>query len=179
MDITQSYFEFLGLPVSYQLDQQALSGRARELQKTLHPDRFAHLSDHERRLSIQYTAYLNEAVATLKNPLLRAQYLLQLEGVDTFSESRVQLDPMFLMQQMELREAVESVPQAADPEAELERLLETVELEMRELRKEFESLYQQGTAAASEAAAVSVRKMQFIDKLGRELEALEDQLFDE
>ena len=179
MDITQSYFEFLGLPVSYQLDQQALSERARELQKTLHPDRFSHLSDRERRLSVQYTAYLNEAVATLKNPLTRAQYLLQLEGVDTFSESRVQLDPMFLLQQMELREAVESIPDADDPEAEIEEQLQVVEQQMQELRQQFATFCVQNSPSALEAAAACVRKMQFIDKLGREIELLEDQLFDD
>lgn len=179
MDITQNYFEFLGLPVAYQLDQQALSERSRELQKTLHPDRFAHLSDRERRLSVQYTAYLNEAVATLKHPLSRAQYLLHLEGVDTFSESSVQLDPMFLMQQMELRESVESVRDAADPEAEIDQLQSEVEAQMRELRGQFEGFYEQATPSALEAAATVVRKMQFIDKLGREVEALEDQLFDD
>lgn len=179
MDITQNYFEFLGLPVAYQLDQQTLSERSRELQKTLHPDRFAHLSDRERRLSVQYTAYLNEAVATLKQPLSRAQYLLHLQGVDTFSESSVQLDPMFLMQQMELRESVESVRDAADPEAELDQLRSEVEAQMRDLREQFEGYYQQATPSALEAAATVVRKMQFIDKLGREVDVLEDQLFDD
>lgn len=179
MDITQNYFEFLALPVTYQLDLQALSERSRELQKTLHPDRFSHLSDRERRLSVQYTAYLNEAVATLKNPLSRAQYLLKLEGIDTFSESQVQLDPMFLMQQMELRESLEDIASASDPDAAIERLRQTVEQEMKSLREQFDSYYQQSTPSAHEAAAVCVRKMQFIDKLGREIEVLEDQLFDE
>ncbi|WP_299198995.1 Fe-S protein assembly co-chaperone HscB [uncultured Amphritea sp.] len=179
MDITQNYFEFLALPVTYQLDLQALAERSRELQKTLHPDRFSHLSDRERRLSVQYTAYLNEAVSTLKNPLSRAQYLLKLEGIDTFSETQVQLDPMFLMQQMELRESLEEVAGSSDPGAEIEALQVTVDREMKSLRDEFDSYYKQSTPTALEAAAVSVRKMQFIDKLGREIEALEDQLFDE
>ncbi|MBN0989149.1 Fe-S protein assembly co-chaperone HscB [Amphritea pacifica] len=179
MDITQNYFEFLALPVTYQLDLQALSERSRELQKTLHPDRFSHLSDRERRLSVQYTAYLNEAVSTLKNPLSRAQYLLKLKGFDTFSESQRQLDPMFLMQQMELRESLAEISATADPEAELDALRATVEQELRSLREQFDKYYQQSTPSSFEAAAVCVRKMQFFDKLGREIEALEDQLFDE
>ena len=179
MDISQNYFEFLALPVTYQLDLQALSERSRELQKTLHPDRFSHLSDRERRLSVQYTAYLNEAVSTLKNPLSRAQYLLKLEGLDTFSETQQQLDPMFLMQQMELRESLEEVAGAADPEAELEMLRVALGQELSSLRGQFDTYYQQSTPSAFEAAAVCVRKMQFFDKLGREIEALEDQLFDE
>ncbi|MBR9866904.1 MAG: Fe-S protein assembly co-chaperone HscB [Oceanospirillales bacterium] len=179
MDISQNYFEFLALPVTYQLDLQALAERSRELQKTLHPDRFSHLSDRERRLSVQYTAYLNEAVSTLKKPLSRAQYLLKLEGLDTFSETQQQLAPMFLMQQMELRESLEDVVGATDSEAELEALRMAVERELLSLREQFDAYYQQSTPSAFEAAAVCVRKMQFFDKLGREIEALEDQLFDE
>jgi len=179
MDIKQNYFEFLGLPEVYPLDQQALSERTRELQKKLHPDKFSHLSDRERRLSVQYTAYLNEAVSTLKSPLSRAQYLLHLKGVDTFSESSVQLDPMFLMQQMEWREELESVRDEADPDEALEALQAIVDDQLAELRQRFQTAYESGGETDLEAAAMSVRKMQFIDKLGREIEALEDQLFDE
>ena len=177
MDIKQNYFEFLGLPEVYTLDQQALAERSRELQKTLHPDKFSHLSDRERRLSVQYTAYLNEATATLKSPLQRGQYLLYLKGIDTFSESSVQLDPMFLMQQMELRETLESVRDEADPDAALERLQGVVDAELAELRRDFKDQYEVGDKASLEAAAMAVRKMQFIDKLGREIDALEDQLY--
>ncbi len=175
MDIKQNYFEFLGLPKSYQLDKQALSERTRELQKTLHPDKFAHLADHERRLSVQYTAYLNEAVATLKSPLNRAQYLLSLRGEDTYSESSVQLDPMFLMQQMELREAVEDMTDADDPDTAVEEMYAEVTEQKQKFQSEFQTLYDQ---ADYPAAAMTVRKMQFIDKLERDIEALEDKLYD-
>lgn len=175
MDIKQNYFEFLGLPESYQLDLQVLSERTRELQKTLHPDKFAHLADHERRLSVQYTAYLNEAVATLKSPLLRSQYLLSLRGEDTYAESSVQLDPMFLMQQMELREAVEDIADADDPDTAVEEMYAEVAEQQQVLREEFQTLYDQ---ADYPAAAMSVRKMQFIHKLERDVEALEDKLYD-
>lgn len=175
MNIKQNYFEFLGLPEAFQLDQQALSEQSRELQKTLHPDKFAHLPDHERRLSVQYTAYLNEAVATLKSPLKRAQYLLFLKGEDTYAESSVQLDPMFLMEQMELREAVEDIADADDPESAVEDMYAQVAEQQQELRAEFQNNYDQ---ADYPAAAMTVRKMQFIHKLERDVEALEDKLYD-
>lgn len=178
MDIKQNYFEFLGLPEAYELDLQALAERSRELQKTLHPDRFSHLSDRERRLSVQYTAYLNEAIATLKSPLRRCQYLLLLKGVDTISESSVALDPVFLMEQMELREELESVRDGADSEVVLERLQGVVDAELVELRRVFKVQFEAGDQSSLEAAAMTVRKMQFIDKLGREIDALEDQLYD-
>lgn len=56
MDMTRNHFELLGFEPTWEVDQALLSERYRELQKQWHPDRFAHLSDRERRLAVQYTA---------------------------------------------------------------------------------------------------------------------------
>ncbi len=175
MDIKKSYFEFIGLPVSYHIDLNRLSEQARELQKTLHPDRYAHLSDQEQRRAVQYMAHLNEGVATLKSPLRRAQYLLTLQGIDTHNESSTPIDPIFLMQQMELREQLEAVSSATDPFAELDALTAAVESELQTLRSDFA---QQFEAKQLDQATATVRKMQFIEKLVSEIERLEDRLDD-
>lgn len=175
MDISRNYFELFALPVSFQIDLTLLSSHYLELQKKLHPDRHAHLSDRERRLSEQYTAFLNEALTTLKAPLLRAQYLLKLQGLDVEGESSVTIDSMFLMQQMELRERLEEIPGQVEPFDELDELLEEVGRALSELRRDFAGQYvQQGY----EDAAASVRKMQFLEKLIIEIESLEDRLDD-
>jgi len=176
MDITRNYFEFLGLSVGFDIDQAQLSERYRALQQQLHPDRHAHQSDREQRLAVQYTTYLNEALATLKSPLKRAQYLLSLRGIDTLADTRTQLDPLFLMEQMELRERVAEAPDHTDPEAELEALDAQVECALKQLQVEFAAAW--GTQALAEAEQL-VRKMQFMVKLQSEVEALEERLFDD
>ncbi|WP_432696506.1 Fe-S protein assembly co-chaperone HscB [Marinobacterium sp. YM272] len=175
MDMTRNYFELFDLQPGFDLDLGVLSERYRELQKQWHPDRFAHLSERERRLSVQYTAHLNEAFQSLKSPLRRAQYLLLLAGRDTHGESSSQLDPMFLMEQMELRERLSEVADQDDPESELEQLQQEAEQASRDLRAEFVKLYQSDDLDAAEQV---VRKMQFAAKLESEIEALEDRLFD-
>lgn len=175
IDIKQNYFELLALPVSFQVDGALLSARYRELQKVLHPDRFAHLSERERRLSEQYTAFLNEAQTTLKTPLKRAQYLLYLQGMDTLSETSVTMESAFLMRQMMLREELEEAGSAVDPESALGSLSEEVSAELRGQRQQFEMQY---LANEFESAAGTVRKMQFLEKLVLEIEALEDELLD-
>ncbi len=176
MDITRNYFEFLGLPVGFEVDQSQLSERYRSLQQQLHPDRHSHQSDREQRLAVQYTTYLNEALATLKSPLKRAQYLLSLQGIDTLSDSRNQLDPMFLMEQMELRERVAEAPDHDDPEAEMESLERQVEQSLKQLQADFAKAWAEGSLELAEQV---VRKMQFMVKLQSEVEALEDKLFDD
>ena len=173
MDINKNYFEFIGLPVSFHVDQSVLADRCRELQKTLHPDRYAHLSDGEQRMAVQYMSFLNEGIATLRTPLLRAQYLLSLQDIDTEHESSTPIAPMFLMQQMELRERLEDIPDHEDPYAELEDLHGEVEDMLKALREQFAQYYQEG---ALNAATESVRKMQFLEKLVVEIERLEDRL---
>ena len=106
MELTQNHFELFGLPVAFDVDAQQLAERYRELQRILHPDRYANASDRERRLSIQHAAQVNEAFQTLKSSLRRARYLLQLKGVEFDDEKETHLDPAFLMEQMELREAL-------------------------------------------------------------------------
>lgn len=176
MDITRNYFEFLGLPVDFEIDQAELSSRYRELQKQLHPDRHSHQSDREQLLAVQYTAYLNEAFATLKSHLRRAQYLLFLNGIDTQHDSRVQLDPVFLMEQMELRERVAEATSLSDPEAELDQLVALVTGELRALEAAFVRAWKE---QALEQAELLVRKMQFMVKLQTEVETLEDRLFED
>lgn len=172
MDINKNYFDFIGLPISFHIDQSLLADRSLELQKTLHPDRFAHQTEREQRLAVQYMAYLNEGIATLKAPLPRAQYLLHLKGIDTISESSTAVEPMFLMQQMELRERLEEIPELEEPYDELESLLEEVDDLLAQLRERFAQCYESDL----ESATAVVRKMQFLEKLVTEIERLEDRL---
>lgn len=173
MDISKNYFEFIGLPVSYHIDQSELADRARELQKKLHPDRYAHLSEQEQRVAVQYMAYLNEGIATLKAPLKRAQYLLLLNDVDTISEGSTQIEPMFLLQQMEMREKLEDAIDADDPFDVLEELNDEVTQLLQQFRTQFADLFGQDDF---NGAASVVRKMQFLEKLILEIERLEDKL---
>ena len=53
----------------------------------MHPDRFAHAGDAERRASLQWTTRVNEAYRTLKDPVQRAKHLLELHGVDVAFET--------------------------------------------------------------------------------------------
>lgn len=77
------------------------------MQRTLHPDRFVAYGDRARMLSLQHATALNDAVRVVRDPLRRADYLLTLAGRDvTAEEGSIKLDPMFLMEVIELREAI-------------------------------------------------------------------------
>lgn len=174
MKLQQNHFEIFGLPQVYEVDRQALTRRYRELQQEFHPDRFAAKSEREQMLSMQYAAQINEANNTLKDPVARAQYLLQLAGVEINPEHTT-ADGEFLMQQMILRERLEEVRDAADPEAELGELGSDAAEMFRSQEQAFSASLKNQVLDAAKAALL---KMQFLAKLRRQIEALEEELLD-
>lgn len=104
-------FELFGFAPALDIDEALLAERFERLRAQFHPDRFALASALERRLAVQRAADINDAHATLVDPVARARHLLELRGVDLDDASTVQ-DPAFLMQQMELREAADEAKDA-------------------------------------------------------------------
>jgi molecular chaperone HscB len=103
----RDHFNRLGLPVAFDVDKAELDQRYFNLQRRLHPDRFATKSAKEKALSQQQATSLNEAYETLHDPLKRAVYLLHLRGIDVLTEGCNQLnDPVVLMEAMEMHEAL-------------------------------------------------------------------------
>ena len=162
MDFSQTYFELFGLPATYALDRERLDRAYRELQNTVHPDKFAAKSETEKRVAMQWATKVNEAYQTLKQPITRGVYLLQLQGIDAMSAHDTSIAPAFLMQQMEWREAIDVARNAKDVAA-LDRLRSELDTAYRAVDKTLADLLDvdKNPVAATEA----VRKLKFMDKL--------------
>lgn len=173
--MSENYFQLFGLPVSFEVDTEALSLRYRDLQRAVHPDRYAGASERERLLSVQQASHINEAFRTLKEPLARARYLLELDGI-VLSDSDTSMDPMFLMEQMELRESLDEVRAAADPFAALEKVRSAAEATERTLIAEIKGRFEQGGAEALQQVPERLRKLQFMSKLLTEVDEREEDL---
>jgi molecular chaperone HscB len=112
-------FSLLGLTPSYEIDLSALEKAFFERSKELHPDRYANAPAAERVVALTKARALNDAYQTLKKPVPRAEYLLQRAGVTIGDNER--LDPEFLMEILELREALAEARQAGKL-ADVERM---------------------------------------------------------
>ncbi|MBM4202028.1 MAG: Fe-S protein assembly co-chaperone HscB, partial [Gammaproteobacteria bacterium] len=159
-------FELFQLPAEFRLDLEQLDRHYRELQARVHPDKSAHLSEAERRVSLQWATLTNEAYQTLKRPLERARYLLTLHGVDTQEEDNTAMPTEFLLEQIEWREELQDALTRRDTHA-----MEGLAARLRaETNSSFETL---GTLLDDErrhpAAASLVRQLAFLEKLGRDL----------
>jgi molecular chaperone HscB len=169
----QNHFELFGLAPAFALETDALDKSYRGIQSQVHPDRFAHAGDAERRASLQWTTRVNEAYRTLKDPVQRGKHILELHGVDVAFETDTEMPTDFLMQQLELREELEAATAARDS-GRLERLrfglrsqkqaLETEIAEAIDARKDYTG------------AAGLVRKLMFLDRLEGEIDAAYEEI---
>ena len=162
--------------VGWQVDRNSLDASYRQLQQEFHPDRYASKGDVERRLAVQAASLINQAYETLKSPLKRAQYLLELKKIDASQDNHMTHDGPFLMAQIELREQLSELRDNTDPFAALEELRFGVEQTFTALQDQFASEYQ---SDKDSDAFNTVSKMQFSSKLLHEIGQLEADLEDE
>ena len=178
IDFAQNYFELFGVAPSFQIDQAVVTDRYRQLQRELHPDRFANQGAEEQRLSVQFTSHINTAYQTLKSPLLRAEYLLSLVGHPVNSDSLTISDHDFLFKQMEWREVLSELPgglESIDVQSKLDHLALEVNNERQQFLVQFEEMYKH---QQYKQAMTLVAKLHFVEKMLTEIERLEESLFE-
>lgn len=166
-EFNQDHYTLFGLPRRYAIDLAVLEQVYRDVLSRVHPDKHVSLSDAEQRQAMQWATHANEAYQTLRDPLRRARYQLQLVGMDVQLEQNTAMPSDFLIRQMELREAAEEARSAADLEA-LEEMHRRIKLEIAE---QYQRLANQLDLSADYAAAcATVRQMMFQEKLLQEID---------
>jgi molecular chaperone HscB len=163
-----NYFEFFSLPKKLTVDVSALEKQFYILSRKLHPDRFASKPAAEQEAALAQSSLLNDAYRTLKDPILRTQYLLKFEGVEleeqskaatdaarTTGEQKKQIVPAELLEEvfelnMQLQE-MRAAKQMGEDEPELRRDLMTAkdsfDAKMVETQDELEGLWARWDAA--------------------------------
>jgi molecular chaperone HscB len=111
-------FAVLGAEVRFDVDEAELERKYRELHRLVHPDRFARADARARRASLARSVQLNQAWKTLRDPVKRAEYLLELHGIEVGGEEgtkrpgpdgrkeRVPVPQELLLEVLDLREAL-------------------------------------------------------------------------
>ncbi|HEX3903517.1 MAG TPA: Fe-S protein assembly co-chaperone HscB [Polyangia bacterium] len=118
-------FAVLGLPRKFETDVAAAEAAYKDLSRRVHPDRFAKADPRARKAALARTVEINDAWRTVKDPLRRADYLLELAGFGlggderksgspTAATKKVTAPPAFLVEILELREELGEAQQAND-----------------------------------------------------------------
>ncbi|AAN55307.1 co-chaperone HscB [Shewanella oneidensis MR-1] len=173
-----NYFELFKFPPTFDIDTAVLADRYRELQRAVHPDKFANDTEQQRLLSVQRTAQVNDGYQTLKDPIRRAEHMLSLRGIDLSHETTTVKDTAFLMQQMEWREALEDIRESIDHQAIINELYDSFAAYRLKLTKLLAAQLSSGSDEDALLAADQVRKLKFMAKLQDELTRIEDALLD-
>lgn len=161
LDFNRNHFELFGLKPAFALDRVALERAYRDIQTEIHPDRFAQAGQAQQRLAMQWTARVNEAYQTLRQPFERARYLLELHGVHAMEEKNTAMPADFLLKQIEWREQLQQAMADKDYLA-LQRLESETLAEAERLERQLHVLLDEQRDYV--AAAEALRKYRFIDK---------------
>jgi molecular chaperone HscB len=170
VNLQSTDFELFGLPPTFAQDRAALDARWKDLQREVHPDRFAAQGAAAQRLAMQWSVRINEAYKRLKDPLRRAAYLCELRGVPVEAERNTAMPSDFLMQQMQWREALDE----ASSTAELEALLGQVNASHRARLQACAELIDQKQDPAQ--AAGQVRALMFLERFLEDVRTRLDQM---
>jgi len=176
--LTCDFFQLFDVPVSFDVDLDLIHQRYMELQKAVHPDKFVNAGAQEKRISMQQTSRINEAFNTLKQPVDRALYLLELKGIDINFENETTMDADFLTEQMEMREALSEVREKEEPLVELDQVAAEIKIKTENMMNDFSSCYE---ADRLDEARELIRKMQFMQKAKKEIKdllaSIEDEIY--
>ncbi|MEY4453736.1 MAG: Co-chaperone protein HscB [Pseudomonadota bacterium] len=158
--MSQNFFTLLKLPEAFVIDLEKLDQNYQGIQKEIHPDRFASFDDETKLESIKKTAQVNDAYQTLKSPIRRAEYLLQLHGVNIHDEKYTAVPQDFLMQQMEWREELETHKQN---KLALEKLAADIQKNKNEMMSQLPSFFDHKDHL-NDAIQIT-RELNFIEKI--------------
>jgi molecular chaperone HscB len=165
-------FATLGIAPTYDLDVGAVEKTHRELSRAMHPDRYAASGASERREALARAVEINEAWRIVRDPLRRAEALLSLRGIAVGESDGPALDPEFLMQMLEQREAL-SVARGVGNRSVIRGLGETIGVAFRETERE---LCHGLIMGARELLVAAVGKLRFYRRFLDEVSAIEDEL---
>ena len=105
------YFTVFGLARDPMLDEQALANTYYDLSRQLHPDLHQTGAAEEQEASLQNTAVLNRAYRTLRNPVQRGQYWLELNG-EQLGKKNNKVPPDLALLVFEVQEKLAAVREA-------------------------------------------------------------------
>ena len=171
MKIDSSDFDIFGIVPRHALDRTALDDRWRALQADVHPDRFATDPAAGQRVAMQWAVRVNEAYQRLKDPVKRAAYLCELNGVRIDADTNTAMPTEFLMQQLDWREALAAASELPQVEALAGDVTAHRTAALSQLGQTLDDHHDYA------AAAQQVRALMFIDRfahdIDKRLEALE------
>jgi len=164
-------FATLGIPRSFDVDLGAVERTHRELSRALHPDKFTGGSERNRRTALAKAVEVNEAWRIVRDPLRRAEALLRLGGLDLTEGQEPKPAAEFLMEMLELREALSDAKNAHDLGA-IRSMAADIEARVRETERALSAGFARGER---ETLVGRLGELRFFRRFLEEVSAIEDE----
>ena len=168
-------FSVFGLPRKLWVEMSALEQKFLQLSWKLHPDNFVNATEEEQELSLKRSSELNDAYRTMKDPVARVEYLLEIEGERKEGEKKQQAPPELLEEVFELNESLDESREARSAGADVAGLkarLQAAEINFGEKLSEVDA-QMQATAkdwdAALDAGADDATRKKIMARLNEHL----------
>lgn len=169
-----NYFEFYGLPVQFNPDQQQVKAKFYAFSKQYHPDFYANESEEKQQEVLNLSTLNNKAYQTLSNAKKCLKYVLELKGIVETDEG-YQLPQSFLMEMMDINEALMDLQFEPDAEklAEVRKNIGSIEEELKTELRDLTNQFDNSPAEASEALLASIKdnfyRQKYIDRIREKL----------
>ena len=158
------YFSCLDFPRRLTIDPEQLEAKFYELSRAFHPDFYQNKSETEQAISLNNAATLNTAYRTLRDPIQRAEYLLDLEA-GAVKEIRASPPADLFEEILELQDTLEeyrNADQASETGkqllAQLQREQQTLERRKREMETQLQQLFGDWDALQDRGEATSLAR---------------------
>ncbi|WP_256012108.1 Fe-S protein assembly co-chaperone HscB [Desertivirga xinjiangensis] len=137
-----NYFEFYGIPETFNPDEAAIKRKFYALSKEFHPDFYVNDTPEKQQEILELSTINNKAYQVLSNAQKRLEYILQSNN-QIAEGDKYQLPQAFLMEMMEVNEALMELEFDADEKAleETEKQVAGIEAELLTELKFFTEKY--------------------------------------
>ncbi|KAL0979060.1 hypothetical protein UPYG_G00180020 [Umbra pygmaea] len=152
-DEEASYFQIMDCDQTFALDTQKLQKTYLKLQRSLHPDNFSQKTVKEQEFSEYQSALVNKAYRILLQPLSRGLYMLELKGVHVEEGTDAGADLTFLMEVMEINEALDE----ARSKEEVDKMGASMKEKLKDLTERIGALLLKGELQAAKALLVQMK----------------------
>lgn len=172
-------FDVLGIEARYEIDLRAVEKRHRELSVALHPDKFANDGASARREAIERASQVNEAWRIVRDPIRRAEALFEVAGIIVGETNEPKSNQAFLMDMMEMREALSDARDSNDIE-KVRVLAEDAQTRENAAKQALSTAFSNGSAETDKSvltqALPKLGELRFYRRMLEDVAAIEDSL---
>ena len=164
-----NYFELFDIPVQLKVNAASLSKKFFALSKQSHPDYYISESKEDQEEYLERSALINKAWKTFHSPEATIKYVLQEKGL-LEEEEKYELPPFFLMEIMEINEALMD-SEDQNTSDNLKPKIENLQSEIYEPVKEIVEHYQEGITTEKELLQVKdyYYKKKYLQRITQQL----------